>query len=63
MIIGKDDVDGAYVEFPYDVYEEFGSRGLVKVEATFDEYKYRGVLANMGTDCHIIGITKAIEKR
>lgn len=51
VIIGKDDIDGAYVEFPYDVYEEFGSRGLIKVEAAFDGYKYRGVLAKMGTDC------------
>lgn len=59
-IIGTDKVNGAYVEFPYDVKEAFGSKGIIKVAATFDGYKYRGVLANMGTGCHIIGITKSI---
>lgn len=59
-IIGTEKVNGAYVEFPYDVKEAFGSNGIIKVAATFDGYKYRGVLANMGTNCHIIGITKAI---
>lgn len=29
------DVDGAYVEFPYDVKAEF-SKGRVKVHVTFD---------------------------
>ena len=61
-IMSQDKVDGAYVKFPYDVKEAFGSKGIIKVAATFDGYKYRGVLANMGTDCHIIGITKAIRK-
>lgn len=60
QIIGTEKVNGAYVKFPYDVKEAFGSYGIIKVEATFDDYKYRGALAKMGTDCHIIGITKAI---
>ncbi|WP_066498143.1 YdeI/OmpD-associated family protein [Abyssisolibacter fermentans] len=60
QIIGTDKVNGAYVRFPYDVKEAFGNSGIIKVEATFDGYKYRGILAKMGTDCHIIGITKAI---
>lgn len=59
-IIATEKVNGAYVKFPYDVKEAFGSGGIVKVEVTFDGYKYRGVLAKMGSDCHIIGITKAI---
>lgn len=29
------DIDGAYIDFPYDVRAEFG-RGRVKVHATFD---------------------------
>ena len=29
------DIDGAYVEFPFDVRQEFG-RGRVKVHALFD---------------------------
>lgn len=61
-IIGTDKVDGAYVEFPYDTKESFGSNGIIKVAATFNGYKYRGILAKMNKDCHIIGITKAIRK-
>ncbi|QGU95341.1 DUF1905 domain-containing protein [Clostridium bovifaecis] len=63
LIIAADKVDGAYVKFPYDVQEIFGTRGRVKVAATFDGYEYRGILANMGGDCHIIGITKAIRAK
>ncbi|NLX82325.1 MAG: DUF1905 domain-containing protein [Clostridiales bacterium] len=55
------DMDGAFVEFPLDVREEFG-RGRVKVQATFDGYPYAGSLVNMGTGCHIIGIRKDIRK-
>lgn len=53
---------GAYIEFPYDVKESFGKGGIIKVAATFNGYKYRGALANMGQGCHIIGITKAIRQ-
>lgn len=59
-IMSTDKVDGAYVRFPYDTNEVFGSKGIIKVIAIFDGYEYRGILANMGMDCHIIGITKAI---
>ena len=53
------DIDGAYVEFPYDVKKEFG-KGRVKVSATFDGYPYEGSLVRMGTPGHIIGIRKEI---
>ncbi len=52
-------IDGAYVEFPYDVKAEFG-KGRVKVHATFDGHPYDGSLVRMGTPCHIIGIRKEI---
>ncbi|TLG73002.1 YdeI/OmpD-associated family protein [Culicoidibacter larvae] len=53
---------GAYVEFPYDVQEEFG-KGRVKVEARFDgQVIYRGSLVRMQTPCHILGIRKDILK-
>lgn len=61
-IISADKVDGAYVKFPYDVEEAFGTKGIIKVVAIFDDYEYRGILAKMGKECHIIGITKAIRK-
>lgn len=55
------DLDGAYVEFPYDARHEFG-KGRVKVLATFDGHPYQGSLVRMGTVCHIIGIRKDIRK-
>lgn len=55
------DLDGAYVEFPYDVREEFG-RGRVKVHASFDGEPYDGSLVRMGTPGHIIGLRKDIRK-
>lgn len=53
------DIDGAYVEFPYDVVTEF-EKGRVKVHATFDGFPYDGSLVKMKTPCHIIGIRKDI---
>lgn len=53
------DIDGAYIEFPYDVKKEFG-KGRVAVTATFDGVTYNGSLVKMGTPCHIIGIRKDI---
>lgn len=53
------DIDGAYVEFPYDVRTEF-HKGRVKVHATFDGHPYNGSLVRMKTVCHIIGIKKDI---
>ncbi len=56
------DIDGAYIEFPYDVREEFG-RGRVRVHATFDGADYDGSLVRMKTPGHIIGIRKDIRKK
>lgn len=62
------DLDGAYVQFPYDVKAEFG-KGRVKVHATFDGVPYDGSLVNMGiknTDdsvCHIVGLRKEIRAK
>lgn len=53
------DIDGAYIEFPYDVHEEF-EKGRVKVNATFDGVAYQGSLVRMGTPGHIIGVRKDI---
>ena len=56
------DMDGAYVEIPFDVKEVFG-RGRVPVHAVFDGEPYDGQLVRMGTPCHIIGIRKDIRAR
>ena len=62
------DIDGAYIEFPYDVKKEFG-KGRVKVNAKFDGESYDGSIVNMGvknmdgTICYIIGIRKDIREK
>lgn len=61
MILKVPDMDGAYIEFPYDVKKEF-NKGRVKVEATFDGYLYLGSLVRMKTPGHIIGLRKDIRK-
>lgn len=53
------EIDGAYVEFPYDVRVEFG-KGRVKVRASFDGVPYEGSLVSMGTPGHILGLRKDI---
>jgi len=61
LIESSDDgKDTAYISIPYDVEKMYGTKGIVKVKATFDGYPYRGVLANMGTGCHIIGLRKDV---
>jgi hypothetical protein len=55
-------IDGAYVEIPFDVKAEFG-KGRVKVHATFDNEPYDGSVVKMGTPCHIIGIRKEIRAK
>lgn len=53
------DIDGAYINIPFDVKEEFG-RGRVKVYAEFDGVPYEGSIVRMGTPGHILGIRKDI---
>lgn len=56
------DIDGAYVEIPFDVKSTFG-KGRVPVNATFDGEPYAGSLVRMKTPCHIIGIKKEIRAK
>ena len=56
------DIDGAYIEIPFDVKVEFG-KGRVPVMATFDGVSYEGSLVKMGTQCHIIGLRKDIRAK
>ncbi|WP_019227542.1 DUF1905 domain-containing protein [Sedimentibacter sp. B4] len=62
VIMKVPDIDGAYVEFPYDVKNEFG-KGRVKVHAVFDGVEYDGSLVRMGTPGHIIGLKKDIRAK
>jgi hypothetical protein len=57
-------MNAAYIEFPFDVEEVFGVKGQVKVKALIEgKVMYRGSLAKMGYDCHVLGITQEIRKQ
>ena len=56
------DIDGAYIDIPFDVKAEYG-KGRVAVHATFDGEPYDGSIVKMGTPCHIIGIRKDIRAK
>lgn len=56
------DIDGAYIEVPFDVKAEFG-KGRVPVTATFDGVVYEGSLVKMKTPCHVLGIRKDIREK
>ena len=57
------DLEGYYVEFPFDVEKEFNGRGRVKIKCLFDGYEYWGSLVSMGLSCHIVGVTKAVRDK
>ena len=62
------DIDGAYVEFPFDLRREFG-KGRIKVYAEFNGEPYNGSIVNMGLKnnngsiCYIIGIRQDIREK
>lgn len=56
-------IDAAYIEFPYDVFSEFNTKGQIKVKAEFDGVIYRGSLVKMGLDRHCLGIPQNIRKK
>lgn len=56
------DINGAYVEIPFDVKQELG-KGRVPVHVTFDGEPYDGQAVRMGTPCHIVGIRKDIRAK
>lgn len=53
---------GAFVEVPFDVEKEFGSK-RPKVKATIEGVPYRGTLTRMGTKCHLLLILKSIREQ
>mgnify|MGYP003390962649 CR=1 FL=1 len=53
---------GAFVEVPFDVEKEFGSK-KPKVKALIEGIPYRGVLVRMGTECHLLIVLKSIREQ
>ncbi|MGN7756136.1 DUF1905 domain-containing protein [Chryseobacterium sp. 22532] len=57
-------LNAAFVEFPFSTEDLFGKKGQVKIKALFDnKVEYRGSLAKMKSDCHILGLTQEIRKK
>jgi len=54
---------GACVYFPYNIEEEFGTKGRVPVKATFDGVPYTGSLVRYGAPQHMLGILKAVREQ
>ncbi|PWN65576.1 YdeI/OmpD-associated family protein [Chryseobacterium viscerum] len=58
------EMDAAFVEFPFSTEELFNKKGQVKIKALFDgKVEYRGSLAKMKSDCHILGLTQEVRKQ
>ncbi len=53
---------GAFVEVPFNVEKEFGSK-RPKVKAMIEGVPYRGILTRMGTDRHLLIILKEIREQ
>ncbi|WP_250252388.1 YdeI/OmpD-associated family protein [Chryseobacterium sp. Marseille-Q3244] len=57
-------MNAAFVEFPFSTEELFNKKGQIKIKATLDgKVEYRGSLAKMKSDCHILGLTQEIRKQ
>lgn len=57
-------MNAAFVEFPFSTEELFNKKGQVKIRAHFDDkVEYRGSLAKMKSDCHMLGLTQEIRKQ
>ena len=56
------DLNGAYIEIPFDVKETFG-KGRAAVHVTFDGEPYDGQAVRMKTPCYIVGLRKDIRAK
>ncbi len=54
---------GAYLEFPFNTQEIFGTNNRIPVRINFNGEPYRGSLVRMGTECHIVPILKSIREK
>ena len=58
------DINAAFVDIPFSVEDVFGKKGQVKIKALFDDrVEYRGSLAKMKSDCHLLGLTQDVRKQ
>jgi hypothetical protein len=54
---------GAYILFPFDVQQEFGTRSRVAVKATLNGVPYTGSLVKYGQPQHMLPVLKEIREK
>ena len=50
--------NAAYITVPFNVFELFGERGHVRVNASVDDQKYRSFLVPTGDGRHLLGVSQ-----
>lgn len=54
---------GAFVLFPFDIKETFGTTGRIPIKATVNGEPYRGSLVKYGHPQHMLPVLKAIREK
>ncbi len=54
---------GAFIFFPFDVQKEFGTKGRIPIDITFDGVADKGSLVRMGYPQHLAGVPKALREK
>jgi hypothetical protein len=62
-VIQAGDGGGAFVFFPFDMHESFGTAGKVPVRATIDGVPYSGKLLKYGFPQHVLGLLKNLRSQ
>ena len=57
------DGGGAFVFFPFDVQQEFGTTGRIPIDVTFDGVPDKSSLIRYGYPQHLAGVPKAIREK
>lgn len=64
IILQHEKMNAAYLKFPFDAEEKYGKKGQVKIKALLDDkVEYRGSLAKMKSDFHMLGLTQEVRKQ
>jgi len=62
-VIQAGDGGGAFILFPFDMHESFGTAGKVSVRATIDGVPYSGKLLKYGFPQHVLGLLKSLRSQ
>jgi ribosomal protein S18 acetylase RimI-like enzyme len=58
------EINAAFIKFPFSTEELFGKKGQVKIKVLLDgKVEYRGSLAKMKSNCHLLGLTQEVRKQ